>query len=253
MTPPGLSNKGNLSSEVFAVLKKRIIHWEYPPGYRFTEEQLCAEFKVSRSPIREALRMLVENGLVDKIPHYGYSVKQPNSVEIHELYDVRLALESFIVERVAERGLSPEEAQTLRQPWEIRLSGLPQVDVDVAHEDERFHEALAQLTGNKALLDLLRSINERLRFVRMTDITTPERLQITCQQHLVILDRLIARDAVGARQAMKRNVEQGRDHVEVAFKEALARAYHDQSSPQRPSKLTVPIQSTGGPDEQNAV
>ena len=52
----------NLSTDVFSVLKERIIRWEYAPGHRFTEEGLCDEFGVSRSPVREALRMLVETG-----------------------------------------------------------------------------------------------------------------------------------------------------------------------------------------------
>ena len=53
-------------SEIFTALKSRIIRWEYPPGYRFTEEEICKEFGVSRSPVRETLRMLEEHGLVDK-------------------------------------------------------------------------------------------------------------------------------------------------------------------------------------------
>jgi DNA-binding GntR family transcriptional regulator len=55
-----------LSNDVFSVLKERIIHWEYAPGHRFTEEALCEEFGISRSPVREALRMLVENRLPTK-------------------------------------------------------------------------------------------------------------------------------------------------------------------------------------------
>ena len=65
MKPNWNSKTSNLSAEVFATLKDRIIRWQYPPGHRFIEEQLCVEFKMSRSPVREALRMLVENGLVD--------------------------------------------------------------------------------------------------------------------------------------------------------------------------------------------
>ena len=154
--------------------------------------------------------MLVENGLVDKVPHHGYHVKQPNRAEIEELYDVRLALETFIVERVAQTGLPAAEAERLQDMWAGLLARLPDMDSNAALADEHFHEALAQATGNKTLLDMLRSINERLRFVRMTDITTPERLRATCQQHLDILARLAAHDVVGAREAVR---EIGRAHV----------------------------------------
>lgn len=222
-----IPDRSNLSAQIFASIKDRIIRWDYLPGHRFTEQDLCDEFQVSRSPIREALRMLVENGLVDKVPHHGYHVKQPNRGEIEELYDVRLALETFSVERVATTGLPAEEAERLRRLWEGLLAGLPQMDANPALADERFHEDLARATGNKTLLDMLCSINERLRFVRLTDITTPERLRLTCEQHLHLLDRIAARDAAGARAALSRNVEQGRQHVQHAFMQALANAYQD--------------------------
>jgi DNA-binding GntR family transcriptional regulator len=227
LTIEPVSDRSNRSAQIFAVIKDRIIRWQYPPGHRFTEQELADEFAASRSPIREALRMLVENGLVDKVPHHGYHVKQPNRTEIEELYDVRLALETFIVERVAQNGLPAAEAERLHAFWAGLLAQLPSMDSNAALADEHFHEALARATGNKTLLDMLRSINERLRFVRMTDITTPERLRATCQQHLAILGRIAANDVAGARDALRGNVEQGREHVQNAFLQALANAYQD--------------------------
>jgi DNA-binding GntR family transcriptional regulator len=222
-----MPDQNNLSAQIFAVIKDRIIRWNYPPGHRFTEQELSEEFAVSRSPIREALRMLVENGLVDKVPHHGYHVKQPNRAEIEELYDVRLALETFIVERVAATGLPAGEMVRLRDLWAGLLARLPAIDANMALADERFHEDLARATGNRTLLEMLRSINERLRFVRMTDITTPERLQATCEQHLSILACVAAHDVAGAREALRGNLEQGRAHVQNAFLQALASAYQD--------------------------
>jgi DNA-binding GntR family transcriptional regulator len=221
-------DRTNLSTEVFATLKDRILHWNYPPGHRFTEEQLCAEFDVSRSPVREALRMLVENGLVEKVPHRGYSVRQPDSDEIQELYDVRLALESYIVERVAKQGLERGLAAQLRQTWQGVLKREPSENADVANADERFHEALARATGNQTLVGLLHGINERLRFARLTDINAPGRIRSTCRQHLLILERIAAQDPDGAREAVRANVEQGRKYVEAAFKDVLAGAFREQ-------------------------
>lgn len=229
-----VSDRANLSAQIFAVIKDRIIRWEYPPGHRFTEQELCEEFEVSRSPIREALRMLVENGLVDKVPHHGYHVKQPDRKEIEELYDVRLALETFIVERVAATGLPADEHTRLCAQWEALLDGLPAMAADLAAADEHFHEDLARATGNRTLVEMLRGINERLRFVRLTDITTPERLRVTCRQHLEILARIADHDVAGARLALQGNVQQGREHVQNAFLRALAHAYQDRARPRVP-------------------
>ena len=215
----------NLSAEIFTVLKDRIIRWHYPSGHRLTEEGLCEEFGVSRSPIREALRMLVENNLVEKAPHKSYSVKQLDLQEIHELYDVRLALETFVIERLVERGYPQADWEELYGIWKNLRKASMAKSSDFAMRDEEFHETLANWTGNQTLLQQIRSIDERLHFIRMTDITTPERLRATCEQHLRILDCIRDKNIECAREALQTNIEDGRQNVEHAIKEALARAY----------------------------
>jgi DNA-binding GntR family transcriptional regulator len=222
-----MTEKLSLSDEIFATLKARIIRWEYPPTHRLTEENLCNEFGVSRIPVREALRMLVENNLVDRVPHRGCTVKQPNLTEIDELYEVRLALESYVAEQLATVGLSPKVTASLIQSWRTLTQGdFTALDGELlAREDTAFHEGLAAALGNSTLLGQLRMVNERLLFARMTDITTPERLAATCRQHLSILDAIARGDAPAARAAMQANINFGRNNVESALKDALARAY----------------------------
>ena len=214
-----------LSADVFSTLKERIIRWEYAPGHRFTEEGLCEEFGVSRSPVREALRMLVENNLVEKAPHKGYSVKQLDLKEIHELYDVRMALELYVIERLIQHGYPQPEWDVLRRAWQDMQKAAMTASSDFAARDEEFHETLATWTGNQTLLQQIHSIDERLHFIRMTDITTVERLLQTCEQHVRILDCIQSKDMECAREALQRNIEEGRKNVEHAIKEALARAY----------------------------
>jgi DNA-binding GntR family transcriptional regulator len=216
-----------LSAEVFAALKERIIRWEYLPAHRFTEEELSEEFGVSRSPIREALQMLVENGLVTKEPYRGYTVRQPDLKEIHDLYDVRQALELFAVEWLAGHGMPQSEWAELSHTWQNIAHNLPQNMAHFAESDEAFHEKLAECTGNQALVQYLRNIDERLHFVRLTDITTPERLCATCEQHLKILECVRSGDVRCAREAMRQNIEDGRQNVEQAVKEALARSFQN--------------------------
>ena len=214
-----------LSADVFSALKERIIRWEYAPGHRLTEEGLCEEFGVSRSPVREALRMLVENNLVDKAPHKGYSVKQLDLQEIHELYEVRMALEIYVIERLIQRGYPQQGWDTLRRTWQDLRKAVMTASSDFAAKDEEFHETLATWTGNQTLLQQIRSIDERLHFIRMSDITTAERLRKTCEQHIRILDCIKNKDMECAREALQLNIEEGRKNVEHAIKEALARAY----------------------------
>lgn len=214
-----------LSSDVFSVLKERIIRWEYAPGHRITEEALCDEFGISRSPVREALRMLVENRLVEKTPYKGYSVKQLDMQEIHELYDVRTALETFVIERLAQGNYPEKEWKELYRTWQNLRKVTLKRSANFARLDEEFHEKLASWTGNKTLLQQIQAIDERLHFIRMTDITSTERLRQTSEQHLKILDCIKEKNMECAREALQLNIEDGRKNVEHAIKEALARAY----------------------------
>ena len=95
----------------------------------------------------------------------------------------------------------------------------------LAHEDERFHLTLAQATGNRLLSELVHSLNERLFFVRLADITTPDRLQATSAQHLEILTAIQRGDVAGAVAAMRTNIAFGRGNVESVLGEVLARLY----------------------------
>ncbi|HEX7093783.1 MAG TPA: GntR family transcriptional regulator [Nitrospiraceae bacterium] len=217
----------NLSASIVATLKERIIHWQYPPEHRLTEAELCQKFSVSRSPVREALRTLATDGFVKKMPNRGYAVKQYNLREIEELYEVRLALELFVVECLAKRGTSKkdEDIEALKRTWTSLLNGSSKKDEELARLDTLFHETLAHAVGNKSLLRQLRAINERLLLFRMIDFGKAHRVESTCHQHLEILKRIAAKDISGARKAMQRNIEEGRNNVHAAIKDALARAY----------------------------
>ncbi|HUF39345.1 MAG TPA: GntR family transcriptional regulator [Anaerolineales bacterium] len=219
-----MAKKSNLSTDIFNRLKERIIYWIYLPGHRLTEEALCEEFGVSRSPIREVLGMLIEQGLVEKEPHKGYSVKQLDMGEILELYDVRLALELYVVEWLATNGMDPVVWQDLHERW-TRIRSQPNGQTDFTERDERFHSALVEATGNTTLLQHYDTVCERLHFIRLMDITSDEKLLSTCEQHLRILECIKKGDGGCARQAIRRNIEDGRSNVDQAVKEILAKTY----------------------------
>lgn len=221
------------AAEIFAILKQRILRWEYPPGHRFTEEEISREFHVSRSPVRETLRMLEENGLVDKVPYRGCTVKQPDIQELNELYDVRIILESAVVEHLAQHGDTTAVCTQLLDTWRNLAEDSRQRAIDsvaLANADRQFHESLARATGNHTLYDLVSGINDRLHFIRMTDITTVDRLWETCHQHIQILEHILARDAAAAKAALRTNIEGARMHVKTAIKEVLAEAYMTRST-----------------------
>lgn len=221
-TPGELSG---LSASIVSTLKERIVGWNYPPEHRLTELGLCREFGVSRSPVREALRALVANGFVRKLANRGYAVRQLDLYEVQELYDLRTALELHAVEQLAVSGAKRPELEALRREWKAVLSGAPRKGEDLAQLDAKFHETLAELAGNRMLLADLRRINERLLVLRMIDFGRDKRSDTTCRQHMKVIERIVAGDAPGAREAMRHNIDEGRDNVNTSIKDALANAF----------------------------
>lgn len=178
--------------------------------------------------MREALRALAEQGLVDQVPNQGCYVKQPDVEGIHQLYDFRLALELFVVERLALVGLAPEFVQRTRENWEPLLSIRADAPVDGAElvrADEAFHLGFARELRNAYIEEALQDINERLRFVRQVVITTPHRVQATAGEHLAVLDALVLRNAEAARKALRLNINAARNKVEIALAQALTKSH----------------------------
>ena len=215
----------DLSGEVVERLKRRIIRWAYPPGHRFIEQELSKEFRVSRSPVREALQILWANGFVEQTPGRGYRVYQLGSDEVHELYEVRLALELFTLEKLLSGSVANEELEALGRPWKGAALGLSKTAEELAQMDRSFHETLAELTGNRALTRHLHEINDRLHLFRIMDFGAPERVSTTCAQHLEILNCLKTGALEGAKQWMRDNIAEGRKNVQTVIKDALAHSF----------------------------
>jgi DNA-binding GntR family transcriptional regulator len=222
---------GHRGQGILRSLRQRILDWHYPPGCHLGEQSLCEEFASSRIPVREALRALAEQGLVDKVPNQGCYVKQPDVDGIHHLYDQRLALELFVVERLAQTGPPAELVARVRAYWEplLHIRADETADGDMlVRADEEFHLGLALAVGNPYIVDALKDINERLRFVRLVVITTPHRVQATAGEHLAVLDALVKKNVEAARRAMRQNIDHARNKVEIALARALTHAHNRQ-------------------------
>jgi DNA-binding GntR family transcriptional regulator len=217
----------NLGLQIQRKLRERILHWHYPPGHHLGEQAICDELSASRIPVREALRALAEQGLVDLIPNRGCFVKQPDVEDTHNLYDMRLALELFVVERLARTSLPADLLARERGYWEPLLqirAAAPVEALDFVTADENFHLSLARVLENGYIVEALQDINERLRFVRMAVPSDAHRVLTSAGEHLMILDAIERKDAEAARRTVHRNISHSRNNVEIAIARALLTA-----------------------------
>ncbi|GAB4360614.1 MAG: GntR family transcriptional regulator [Gammaproteobacteria bacterium] len=219
------SKRHGLSADIINTLKDRILRWEYLPGHRFTEMELCKEFNVSRGPVREALRVLATEGVLESIPRRGFRVPIHDVSEIQDLYEVRIALELYVVEMVTKKNLPSHILEDLARPWRGAALGSSKTEDELARMDRGFHESLCQYTDNQVLLSYLSEINDRLHLYRIIDFSNPALLSQTCDEHVQIIDAIIAGDVVLARDCVRKNILRALNNVEDATKNLLMKRH----------------------------
>ncbi len=164
-----LNLNSTLTSRVYAVLKSKILSMELPPATRPRDEELAEELGVSNTPVREPIRQLEKDGLVETIPYRAGFVRKMPPEEVCEIYDVRMALEALAV-RLAMDMSTPEQLKQIQTKVEEYERVFDSDDVSMGLEaDFAFHDLIAQASGNRSLLEMLRGLATRVHSLRQMD------------------------------------------------------------------------------------
>lgn len=208
----------------YHALKHRLLVGDFPPGGRLGEERLAAALGVSRTPVREALSRLHSEGLVERLPDGGFGPTLVNLHRIRELYEIRFALERFAIRRSEGGQPAHDEDQLARLLEEWReVDSVDAEGGDFVLLDEDFHERLAGAAGNGALVEQLHAVNERIRVVRMQDFLSPERIELTVEQHVAIVEALLRDDPDTAEHRLIGHFDESLAVVEERAAHAIAR------------------------------
>lgn len=168
--------KESLSTKIFKTLRDKIVFMDYPPGMGLSEKELCKVFKVSRTPLREAIRRLEDMKLVTVIPRYGTYVSQVEINEIRCAFEVKIKLEGLAGE-VAAKRITADKLEELHSLIE-RAEGLLKEERSRAliEIDTTFHEIIYQSTQNPILQEIL--INLQSRCARLWNSALSESIPI---------------------------------------------------------------------------
>ncbi|WP_169786762.1 GntR family transcriptional regulator [Nitriliruptor alkaliphilus] len=200
------------TGELVDHLRGDIAAGSFAPGERLTEGALATRYGTSRTPVREALRVLTQEMLLVHVPNWGHRVARLRSTDLDDLYAVRIGIESQSVRRLA-LGIGDLTAvRGLLDTWDV---GPDQrvADVNLVFEDERFHEGLAAAAGGTVLLPLLRQINRRLHSLRMREFVDADRVQRTYEEHASILRAILTGDPTLAAALMHAHILAGQRFV----------------------------------------
>jgi len=198
---------------VHGVLRDRILTLELMPGTRLYEGELARELSVSRTPLREALRMLLAEELVVQQSTGGMVVTPLDPEDMRELYAVRASLEGLLAREAAER-LSPADHDELAELLDqMRL--LVDHPRDLLRLGRQFHDRIARVSGNRRAQHVLRQIQGQVgRYQVLTNRHSPRRRD-TLAEHRGIFETLVAGDGDLAERRM-------REHVMAAYRTAAA-------------------------------
>jgi DNA-binding GntR family transcriptional regulator len=204
----------NLSARVYNQIKNLILCNEIMPGQKLHHQQLSERLGVSRTPIREALTRLVQEGYVSFLPNRGFTCKEIRMQEAEELYELREALEAFAVEKAIETVTDA----ALRQLRDKMNAYGRDVQNRFTRErlvyDQDVHLEIAQLTGNETLKNTLSHVFERIVLKRRTDgLYDPARGIAAHQEHLRLLEAMERRDAAQAVAILRSHVQAGKKNV----------------------------------------
>ncbi len=183
----------SMTNAVLEALRNDINNCIYESGQFVTEAEISQKFNVSKTPAREALNYLCQEGLLDKIPRKGYIVKSLSLAEVQNLFQFRNILERASVE-LAVRYASEQELQTL---FELARAKLDPAAEDIARQyhdlNNNFHISVAKLSRNPYLINALQNVLNLLRRDLFTDMRRNS-LEKALEAHVLVAQAMIDRD-----------------------------------------------------------
>ena len=188
-----------LRDVVFNTLREAILKGDLKPGERLMELQLAAKLGVSRTPIREAIRMLEQEGLAVTMPRKGAEVAKMTLKDMEDVLEIREALDELAV-KIACDKISEKELQKL-------LEVKDQFENSTKTGDVKFHDVIFESTGNPKLVTLLNNLREQIYRYRVEYIKNPDNYPVLIAEHNAIAEGLKNRDKEAATLAMHKHVK----------------------------------------------
>ena len=196
-----------LRDVVFRTLRQAILTGEMKPGERLLEIHLANKLGVSRTPIREAIRMLELEGLVIMVPRRGAQVAQITEKSMSDVLEVRCALDELAVELACER-ISEEEKRELEDACgEFEKATVTKQVHVIAKADVEFHDIIFKAAGNPRLTQMINNLAEQMYRYRFEYIKDETQHQMLIAEHRRICESISNRDVAAAKEAIRVHIE----------------------------------------------
>jgi DNA-binding GntR family transcriptional regulator len=195
----------SLAEEVYHRLLDQIINGKLPEGSKLSEESICDDLGVSRTPAREALMMLDRDKLVERIPRRGCFVRKFDHEEITELFECRRMLECLVLEQGFD---NIPEKELLKLKAELEISGGNDKKKSL-NADEKMHELIIESCPNHHLQEIVRQIIRRIQPLRTWRTLGSDDIKNIHNERLGIINALLAREKKKAVKQLGEHISQG--------------------------------------------
>ena len=208
----------SLADQIFLEIENNILTGAYAIGEVFTEIALSEKLNVSRTPIREAIRRLEQERLVD-VTKKGIVIMGISQKDISDMYEVRLRIEG-LASRWAAKTISEEGKIELREIVELQEFYTSKKDVDnIKNMDSKFHEIVYNNCGSIVLADILHQIHKKMMKYRKASVSNNERAFQSTKEHREILDAILAGNGDLAEKLTVEHVKNAKRNIEKSVKE----------------------------------
>lgn len=210
-----------LHDEVVARVRHLLIEGEIPPGGRVPERDLCSALGISRTPLREALKVLAAEGHVILLPNRGARAAKLTAKDVRDLFDVCEGLEAIAGELACRRIAEAEIAEIARLHEDMERHYERRDLAQYYRCNRAIHEAIVRAADNPVLSSLYDSVTARIRRARYLAPMPPEHWRLALREHEAILNALQRRDGAGLSHILRRHLSNKRRELEWAgFAEA---------------------------------
>ncbi|BBF44530.1 transcriptional regulator, GntR family [Lachnospiraceae bacterium KM106-2] len=192
-----------LRDVVFRTLREAILMGELKPGERLMEIKLANRLGVSRTPIREAIRKLELEGLVIMVPRKGAQVANMTQKDLHDVLEIRCALEELVIELACNR-ITEEEIQKLKDSLELFAAAVNRGNLtEIAEQDVAFHDIIYATSRNEKLISILNNQREQIYRYRIEYLKDYKSHNILVKEHEEIIHHLATRNIEKAKEDVK--------------------------------------------------
>ncbi len=218
--------KGNKGSLIYAQMKEMAVNYRFRPGERLQPADLARRLGVSHIPVREALTQLYGETLIMARTNHGFFAKTLTLDEMLGLYELAF----LVLKHSIEKNVASFSMMGMSKPMELewdRDGRLTNATSEFYRSHamfiEQLYDRVALLSGNPAMVDVVRSFNDRTRFIRLLDLESARNIAEIAEDIFGLIDALVSQDAAAAAANLKRQFDKKRGRLPDLVKEGIAR------------------------------